>query len=251
VLNPGAVFAGYRIEGLIGEGGMGAVYLARHPRLPRYDALKVLHPRLTTESSYAIRFEREADAAAQLSHPSVVAVYDRGMEGHQLWISMQYVRGTDAAAELRMHGPMSLRRAVAVVSAVADALDHAHAHGLVHRDVKPDNILLTPTDTGGERAMLTDFGIASVTGHTALTTTGSFVATMAYAPIEQLEGRSVDARTDVYALGAVLFELLTGERPFADLGIEALYAAKIRGDVPDLSRLRPDLPDAVGAVVLI
>nr|WP_246324222.1 protein kinase [Petropleomorpha daqingensis] len=248
-MNPGAVFAGYRIEGLIGEGGMGAVYLARHPRLPRYDALKVLHPRLTTESSYASRFEREADAAAQLSHPSVVAVYDRGMEGDQLWISMQYVRGTDAAAELRMHGPMSLRRAVAVVSAVADALDHAHAHGLVHRDVKPDNILLTPTDTGGERAMLTDFGIASVTGHTALTSTGSFVATMAYAPIEQLEGRGVDARTDVYALGAVLFELLTGVRPFADLGIEAVYAAKIRGEVPDLAPLRPDLPDAVGAVV--
>src|SRR4051794_26160588 len=228
---------------------MGAVYLARHPRLPRYDAIKVLHPRLSDEPSYAIRFEREADAAAQLSHPSVVAVYDRAMEGDQLWISMQYVRGTDAAAELRMHGPMSLRRAVAVVSAVADALDHAHAHGLVHRDVKPDNILLTPTDTGGERAMLTDFGIASVTGHTALTSTGSFVATMAYAPIEQLEGRGVDARTDVYALGAVLFELLTGQRPFADLGVEALYAAKIRGDVPDLARLRPDLPGAVGAVI--
>jgi serine/threonine-protein kinase len=249
VLNPGAVFAGYRIEGLIGEGGMGAVYLARHPRLPRYDALKVLHPRLTTEASYATRFEREADAAAQLSHPSVVAVYDRGMEGDQLWISMQYVRGTDAAAELRMHGPMSLRRAVGVIGAVADALDHAHAHGLVHRDVKPDNILLSPTDTGGERAMLTDFGIASVTGHTALTSTGSFVATMSYAPIEQLEGRGVDARTDVYALGAVLFELLTGVRPFADLGIEAVYAAKIRGDVPDLARMRPDLPGAVAAVV--
>jgi serine/threonine-protein kinase len=249
VLSPGAVFAGYRIEALIGQGGMGAVYLARHPRLPRYDALKVLHPLLSAEGSYATRFEREADAAAQLSHPAVVAVYDRGMEGDQLWISMQYVRGIDAAAELRMHGPMSLRRAVAVVTAVADALDHAHAHGLVHRDVKPDNILLSPTDTGGERAMLTDFGIASVTGHTALTNTGSFVATMAYAPIEQLEGRGVDARTDVYALGAVLFELLTGERPFADLGVEAVYAAKIRGDVPDLTRWRRDLPDAVAAVV--
>jgi serine/threonine protein kinase len=249
VLSPGAVFAGYHIEALIGEGGMGAVYLARHPRLPRYDALKVLHPRLSTEPSYAVRFEREADAAARLSHPSVVAVYDRGMEGDQLWISMQYVRGTDAAAELRMHGPMSLRRAIAVVTAVADALDHAHAHGLVHRDVKPDNILLSPTDTGGERAMLTDFGIASAAGHTALTSTGSFVATMTYAPVEQLEGRGVDARTDVYALGAVLFELLTGERPFADLGLEALYAAKIRGDVPDLTQRRPDLPDAVAAVV--
>src|SRR3954468_24568992 len=229
---------------------MGAVYLARHPRLPRYDALKVLHPRLSTEASYATRFEREADAAAQLSPPSVVAVYDRGIEGDQLWISMQYVRGTDAAAELRMHGPMAMLRTVAVVSAVADALDHAHAHGLVHRDVKPDNILLAPSDTAsGERVMLTDFGIASAAGNTALTSTGSFVATMAYAPIEQLEGSGVDARTDVYALGAVLFELLTGERPFAELGAEAVYAAKIRGDVPDLARLRPDLPDAVGAVV--
>ncbi|MGY1806552.1 protein kinase [Blastococcus sp. SYSU D00669] len=250
MLTTGAVFAGYRIEGLIGEGGMGAVYLARHPRLPRHDALKVLHPALSSEATYVGRFEREADAAARLSHPSIVAVYDRGMEGDQLWISMQYVRGTDAAAELRTHGPMSLRRTVAVVTAVADALDHAHAHGLVHRDVKPDNILLAPTGTGsGERVMLTDFGIASVTGHTHLTQAGSFVATMAYAPVEQLEGRAVDARTDVYALGVVLYELLTGERPFADLGIEALYAAKIRGEVPDLAARRPDLPEAVGAVV--
>src|SRR4051794_21490427 len=155
---------------------MGAVYLARHPRLPRHDALKVLHPQLSTEPAYVVRFEREADAAARLDHASVVAVYDRGMEGDQLWISMQYVPGTDAAAELRTHGPMSLRRAVSVISQVADALDHAHAHGLVHRDVKPDNILLAPPGTGsGERVMLTDFGIASVTGNTALTTTGSFV----------------------------------------------------------------------------
>jgi tRNA A-37 threonylcarbamoyl transferase component Bud32 len=250
VLRPGETFAGYRIEGLIGEGGMGAVYLARHPRLPRQDALKVLHPALSREPAYVVRFEREADAAARLSHPAVVAVYDRGMHDGQLWISMQYVRGGDAAMDLRAHGAMSLPRVVHIIGQVADALDHAHAHGLVHRDVKPDNILLAPRDTGpGERVMLTDFGIASASGNAQLTGTGSFVATMAYAPIEQLEGRGVDARTDVYALGAVLYELLTDERPFEGLGVEALYAAKVRGDVPDLAARRRDVPEPVAGVV--
>ncbi|HEX2074150.1 MAG TPA: protein kinase [Geodermatophilus sp.] len=249
MLTPGTVFAGYRIEGLIGEGGMGAVYLARHPRLPREDALKVLHPSLSSQTAYVERFEREADAACRLSHPSIVAVYDRGMEGQHLWISMQYVHGTDAGSLLRRHGPVSLRRARTIVTHVADALDHAHAHGLVHRDVKPDNVLLARNTTGPERVMLTDFGIAAITDDTRLTMTGSFVATMPYAPLEQLEGREVDARTDVYALGAVIYELLTGERPFAHLPVEAIYAAKLRDEVPDLAARRPDLPPAVAHVV--
>ncbi|MBM7807671.1 serine/threonine protein kinase [Geodermatophilus bullaregiensis] len=249
MLRPGDVFAGYRIQGVIGEGGSGAVYLAAHPRLPRQDALKVLHRALSRHPAYVTRFQREADVACRLDHPSVVAVHDRGMEDGQLWIAMQYVQGTDLGAVLRSTGPLSPRRALAVVGAVGDALDHAHTHGLVHRDVKPDNILLSRTSTGPERVMLTDFGIAAVTGGPTLTVAGSFVATMAYAPLEQLESRGVDGRTDLYALGAVLHELLTGVRPYAGLSLEAVYAAKVRGEVPDLRARRPDLPPGLAEVV--
>ncbi len=249
MLEPGAVFAGYRIERALGEGGMGAVYLARHPRLPREDALKILHPALSSETSYVARFEREAEVASRLSHPSLVPVYDRGMEEGHLWLSMAYVPGTDAAAELRARGPMPLHRVQNLVDQVADGLDHAHGHGLVHRDVKPDNILIAAGPVRPERILLTDFGIAAVTGRKSLTAAGSFVATIAYAPLEQLEGREVDARTDVYALGAVLYELLTGQRPFGDRGLTATYAAKVRGEIPDLAAQRPDLPPRVAAVI--
>jgi serine/threonine-protein kinase len=250
MLTMGAVFAGYLIEGVIGEGGMGAVYLARHPRLPRKVALKVLHPALGSDPTFVELFEQEAAVACKLRHPSIVNVYDRGVEDGQLWIAMEYIEGTDAGAELRMNGPMPFPRVRTIVAHVADALDHAHARNLVHRDVKPDNILL-PRDARSVEspAMLADFGIAAVTDRSRVTQAGAVAATLAYAPLEQLEGGKVDGRADVYALGAVTFELLTGRRPFSGLSLEALYAAKIRGQVPDLAPYRPDLAGKVNPVI--
>ena len=161
-LADGATFAGYTIVRLLGSGGMGEVYLAQHPRLPRRDALKVLPASVSNDREYRERFNREADIAATLWHPHIVGVHDRGDFEGQLWISMDYVEGTDAAQLLRERHTYGMPSAqvVAIVSAVADALDYAHQRGLLHRDVKPANILLAHPESGDERIMLADFGIA-------------------------------------------------------------------------------------------
>jgi eukaryotic-like serine/threonine-protein kinase len=160
MLSVGSVVAGYRIERVLGSGGMGAVYLATNPTLPRYDALKVLNPQLSGNPDFRARFAREADIAARLDHPNIVAVYDRGRtEEGQLWIAMQYVEGTDADKALRA-GTMTPARAVHIIGEVAKALDYAHHQGVVHRDVKPANFLLSGAGGPEERVLLGDFGIA-------------------------------------------------------------------------------------------
>ncbi len=161
-LAAGQMFAGYAILRRLGSGAMGEVYLVEHPRLPRRDALKVLAQQVSTDPTYRERFNREAQNAATLSHPHIVAVYDRGEYEGQLWISMGYVEGTDAASllEERYRHGMPPDEVVRIVTAVADALDYAHQRQLLHRDVKPANILLAELDSGGWRAMLADFGIA-------------------------------------------------------------------------------------------
>ncbi|PYE14567.1 serine/threonine protein kinase [Williamsia limnetica] len=219
-LAPGSVFAGYRIERQLGAGGMGEVYLAQHPRLPRSDALKILPASLpgssaTSDDDYRRRFVREADLSAKLWHPNIVAVHDRGEFEGRLWISMDFVPGTDAAELLAVY-PKGVRPdlALQIVTEVAAALDHAHAKGLLHRDVKPGNIMLT--DATPHRVMLTDFGIARSIGDVGdITQTGLAVGTLAYAAPEQLRGQPVDARADVYALGATAGALLTGAPPGA------------------------------------
>src|ERR1700752_3184875 len=165
-LNQGDVFAGYTILRQLGSGGMGEVYLAQHPRLPRRDALKVLPASLTGADEYRQRFSREADIAAELWHPHIVGIHDRGEFEGQLWLSMDYVEGTDAAELLRSRYPSGLPKALAfeIIGAVADALDYAHQRGLLHRDIKPANILLGEAEAKGRRIMLAVFGIARQVG---------------------------------------------------------------------------------------
>ncbi|MFI9509863.1 serine/threonine-protein kinase [Nocardia sp. NPDC052566] len=214
MLNSGDVFAGFAIERMLGQGGMGSVYLARHPRLPRQTALKLLNRELFADAEVRARFEREADLAAQLDHPNIVAVYDRGTEDEQLWISMQYVDGIDAATVNPQNLPPE--RAVQIIEGVAAALDYAHGMGVLHRDVKPANIMLARSGGGkSERVFLTDFGIARLReDSTHLTQTGMFTATLAYASPEQMTGAHVDHGSDQYSLACSLYWLLTGSGPF-------------------------------------
>ncbi len=236
MLSAGSVVAGYRIERLLGSGGMGAVYLAANPNLPRHDALKMLSPQLSGNSEFRARFIREADVAARLDHPHIVSIYDRGQtdEG-QLWIAMQFVDGTDADNALRV-GTMTPARAVYIVGRVAKALDHAHQHGVVHRDIKPANFLLTGPVGPDERVLLGDFGIARALGDAGLTVTGSGMATLSYAAPETLAGGPLGARVDLYSLGCTLFRMLTGKAPFAWAeGMAALVAAHLQAPPPRVS----------------
>lgn len=215
-LQPGQVFAGYEIERPLGVGGMGAVYLARHPNLPKLVALKLLALVMTDDDDVRARFLREADHVARLDHPNIVAVYDRGEQDGQLWIAMQYIDGSDAAAALRQ-GPLPPARAVRIITETAKALDFAHNADVLHRDVKPANILLAPPTAGEpERVLLADFGIAKALGDRAgLTATGMFYGSLQYAAPEQLDPSiTLDARVDEYSLGCTLYHLLTGAPPY-------------------------------------
>ncbi|MFD0454351.1 serine/threonine-protein kinase [Rhodococcus aetherivorans] len=248
-LQTGSVFAGYRIERRLGTGGMGSVYLARHPNLPRFIALKLLDPSATANPGNRSRFLREADHVARLEHPNIVTVYDRGNGGDQLWIAMQYVDGTDAVGALR-RGPMPPGRAVHIVSETARALDYAHAHGILHRDVKPANILLTPSGASEpERVLLADFGIAKSLDSTAVTETGMLVASLQYASPEQIEGRPLGPRTDVYALGCTLYQLLTTRPPYPGSEPAHLVHAHLHLPPPRPTAARPDLPSAFDDVI--
>ena len=207
-LASGAIFAGYTILRLLGSGGMGEVYLAQHPRLPRREALKILPQAVTADSEFRERFQREADVAATLFHPNIVGVHDRGEFDGQLWIAMDYIEGTDAAQLLKAQFPagMPVRDVCAIVTAVAGALDYAHQRGLLHRDVKPANILLTNPEDGQLRIFLSDFGVARrLNDISGLTATNLTVGTVLYAAPEQLMGADIDARADQYALAATAF----------------------------------------------
>lgn len=245
----GEVFAGYLVEQLLGRGGMGSVYLAKHPRLPRKTALKLLNREMVSDQEIRARFEREADLVAQLDHPNIVTVYDRGLEDGQLWISMQYIDGIDAASV----DPTKLppERAVQIIGEVAEALDYAHGNGVMHRDVKPANMLLARSTGGkGERVYLTDFGIARLRddgGH--LTQTGTFTATLAYASPEQLTGANLDGRADQYSLACSLFWLFTGTGPFAASNPAAVIRGHLQEPAPPLSKIRPGLPPAMDSVL--
>jgi serine/threonine protein kinase len=212
----GEVFAGYTIVRMLGAGGMGAVYLARHPNLPKLVALKLLTRVMTDDDDVRARFLREADHVARLDHPNIVAVYDRGDSDGQLWIAMQYIDGSDAAAALR-EGALPAARAVRIITETAKALDFAHAADVLHRDVKPANILLArPAGGQPERVLLADFGIAkALDDRTGITATGMFAGSLQYAAPEQLDPAvTLDARADQYSLGCTLDHLLTGSVPY-------------------------------------
>ena len=252
-LAPGDEFAGYTIESTLGTGGMGAVYLAKHPRLPRRDALKLLNPAFSADVNFRARFEREADLASALIHRNIVAVYDRGSVDGQLWISMQYVAGTDASVAAHAgDGSMTPARAVHIISEVGSGLDFAHRSGLLHRDVKPANILLAAPDDPSEPelVLLTDFGIAKSTDEVQhLTGTGNLLATLAYASPEQIEAQPLDHRVDIYALGCVLYELLTGSVPFPESSPFATMNAHLKNPPPRPTDAMPWLPAGFDAVV--
>jgi len=247
----GSEIAGYRIEGVVGRGGMSVVYLADDPGLKRKVALKILSPELAEDQRFRDRFIRESQLAASLEHPNIVPIHEAGEADGVLFIAMRYVRGTDLKSLIARDGPLDPERALAIVSQVASALDAAHAEGLIHRDVKPSNVLVAEPDrSGAEHAYLTDFGlIRRVTQVTSLTRTGQFMGTIEYVAPEQIRGGEVDARADVYSLGCLLCECLTGEPPFvSDLEVTVLYA-HLEEPPPRVTTRRPELPPAIDRVV--
>ncbi|MGV9411598.1 protein kinase domain-containing protein [Nocardia sp. NPDC003693] len=248
-LAPGAVFAGFTIERLLGAGGMGAVYLAEHPRLERRVALKVLATTFTADAKARSAFTREANLAAGLDHPNIVPVYDRSeLDDPALWLAMRHIDGGDAAALLEPH-PHGLApaRAVRLITDAAHALDYAHARGVLHRDVKPANLLIEHNRRHGERAVLTDFGIARTLDDTV--TLSGIAATFAYAAPERFGDTPADHRADIYSLGCTLFQLLTGRQPFARKDQAAVIGAHLTAPPPSPREVRPDLPADLDVVI--
>ena len=242
----GSEIAGYRIEGVLGRGGMGVVYRATQRRLDRAVALKLIAPAFAQDPAFRERFERESRIAASIEHPNVIPVHEAGEHDGLLFISMRFVDGTDLRALLGSEGRLEAVRATALVAQVAAALDAAHARGLVHRDVKPANVLVA----GGDHAYLTDFGLSKHAASAAgLTGTGQFVGTLDYIAPEQLGGDRVDARADVYALGCVLFETLTGQVPFPRDSDPAKLWAHMNEPPPRPSEVVPGVPERFEAVV--
>jgi serine/threonine protein kinase len=242
----GQVIAGYRIEERVGRGGMGVVYRAEHLNLRRRAAIKIIAPDLAESEGFRERFTREARIAAVLQHPNIVTVYDAGEVDGILYLAMQYIEGQDLAAVLRKDGRLRPYRAIDVIRQVASALDAAHAQGLVHRDVKPANVLIE-----GRTAFLTDFGLTKRTDgtHTELTRAGDVVGTIHYVAPEQIEGGQVSARSDVYSLGCLLYHCLTGQVPYSrDTDVAVIYA-HLSEPPPKLTALRPELAAGLDGVI--
>ena len=248
----GSELAGYRIEAPIGRGGMGVVYRAEQVRLGRKVALKLLAPELAENQGFRARFEHESRLAAVLDHPNIVPLFEAGEADGLLFISMRYVEGTDLRDLLSRDGRLEPERALAIAAQVASALDAAHDRGLVHRDVKPGNILIA-SDVAADRpehCYLTDFGLTKDTSSPVeLTATGTFVGTIDYIAPEQIEGAAAAGRGDQYALACVLFECLTGHLPFPrDEEISVMWA-HLQDEPPTVTATRPELPRAIDAVI--
>ncbi|MEV6316138.1 serine/threonine-protein kinase [Streptomyces sp. NPDC051776] len=248
----GRRIAEYLLEHEIGRGGMAVVYRAKDLRLGRTVAVKLLAPELARNDTFRQRFAHESRVAASLDHPHIVPVFEAGETEGVLWIAMRYVEGKDLRALLDRDGPLTIEAACRIALQVASALDAAHAHELVHRDVKPGNILVAEgTDSDRpEHVYLTDFGLTkkslSLTGFTSV---GQFVGTLDYVAPEQISGRPVDGRCDIYSLACVVFESLTGVPPFRRDDDLALLWAHQYDAPPVLSEERPELPPAADEVM--
>jgi YVTN family beta-propeller protein len=240
----GVEIGGYRVEELIGRGGMGEVYRAHDRRLDRNVALKILAPRYADDGGFRERLLRESRLAASLDHPNVVPVYDAGEADAGFYLAMRYVEGADLRPVLRREGPLAPARALAIVSQVADALDAAHAKGLVHRDVKPSNVLI---DERGH-CYLADFGLTQSASDRGQATDGSLLGTLDYVAPEQIRGDEVAGSADVYALGCMLFECLTGEPPFRRPSEVATLYAHLEDHPPSASARHSALPASIDAV---
>jgi serine/threonine-protein kinase len=243
----GTEIAGFRIESVLGRGGMSVVYLAEQTRLGRKVALKVLATGLLErDEQFRDRFLQESHVAASLDHPNIIPIYDAGEDNGCLYIAMRYVEGRDLGQVLAEEGPLGLGRTLFLLEQVAGALDAAHERGLVHRDVKPANVLMVGNT---DRVYLTDFGVAKPTTSAGMTRTGFFIGTPDYSAPEQIEGREVDARTDIYALGAVLYSSLTGLAPYARDTEVAVLQAHLLEPPPKLRDQRPELPRGLDRVI--
>ena len=248
VLAPGATVGDFVVERLLGWGGMGVVYLARQPELERVVALKVIDPAREGDAGLRARFQRESRIAASIDHPHVLPIYEAGEADGVLYLAMRFVDGTDLRTVLAQEGKLAPERALALTTQIAGALDAAHARGLVHRDVKPANILLA----GGtpEHAYLTDFGVAKRTATaTDLTRQGALIGSVDYVPPEQIEGRELGPTADVYALGATLFHMLAGRPPHEGDSDAAVLQAHLTAAPPALRELRPELPELLDGVL--
>ncbi|MEU6253913.1 serine/threonine-protein kinase [Streptomyces sp. NPDC047043] len=247
----GRQVAGYRIEREIGRGGMAVVYRARDLRLDRTVALKLLAPELARNDTFRLRFTHESRAAAAIDHPHIVPVYEAGETDGVLYIAMRYVEGSDLRHLLDRRGPLAPAVALRIAAQVGSALDAAHEHGLVHRDVKPGNILVARgTDSDHpEHTYLTDFGLTKKSlSLTGFTTVGQFVGTLDYVAPEQISGRPVDGRCDVYGFACVVYESLAGRPPFRRDDDMALLWAHQYDEPPPLTEFRPDLAPRMDAV---
>jgi DNA-binding beta-propeller fold protein YncE len=251
-LTAGSYVAGYRIEERIGQGGMAAVFRAYDQQLDRLVALKVLAPALADDEAFRQRFIRESRAAAAVDDPHIIPVFAAGESQGVLFIAMRLVRGGDVRSLIDRVGPLPAGRAAEIISQTASALDAAHARGLVHRDVKPANMLLEASQTADrpDHVYLSDFGLTKASlAVTGLTSTGQFLGTLDYIAPEQIEGRPVDGRTDQYALACAAFELLSGEPPFRRPDSVAVMYAQLHEPPPALRRRRPDLPDGIDEIM--
>ncbi len=248
-LHPGDEIAGYRIQAVVGRGGMGVVYRATQLALARSVALKVIAPELASDVQFRERFKREARTAASINHPNVIAIHDAREEGDVLLITMDYIDGMDLRALLAQERRLTPRRVAAIVGQVADALDAAHRRGLVHRDVKPANVLISAV-AGREHVYLTDFGLTKSSSESGgVTATGIVVGTVDYMAPEQVKGDRVDARTDVYALGCMLYQALTGRVPYERDSDIAKMFAHASEPPPLVSASLVDAPPALDEVV--
>jgi serine/threonine protein kinase len=247
----GGQLGSYLIESVIGRGGMSVVYRATHSRLGTPVALKALAPELSSDDAFRERFLREAKMAAGIDHPNVIPIYDTGLHDDSLYIIMRFVGGGDLKALLTTSGPLSLERAIALLTPVARALDTAHSHGLVHRDVKPANILLQRSPSGEvDHVYLSDFGVMKHTSSiSGLTQTGALVGTIDYMAPEQIEGHDVSAQTDIYALGCLFYQAITGRVPHHRDSEAAALWAHMREEVEPASHVRPELPSAIDGVI--
>jgi serine/threonine protein kinase len=250
-LGVGSEFAGYEIIELAGRGGMGVVYRARNVILGKERALKVVSPELSGDDGFRSRFKRESQIAASIDHPNVIPIYHAGEDGGLVYVVMEYVDGTDLSGLLEERGRLPPSQCLDLLAQVASALDAAHERGLVHRDVKPANVLISGR-ADHEHAYLTDFGLAKrVASKSHLTQTGVFVGTYQYAAPEQFSGAPVDGRADIYALGCMLFHALSGRAPFERDSVEALIGAHLFVEPPRLSDVLPGSPPGIDDVIQV
>ncbi|MEA2142541.1 MAG: hypothetical protein QOI64_971, partial [Solirubrobacteraceae bacterium] len=249
----GAVIGGYELKSLLGQGGMGVVYLGEHTDTAVQCAVKLLTPDLGRQPGFRERFEREARYANSINHPNIIEVYDAGEQGDVLYIAMQFVEGRDLKRLMQEEAPLDPARVVFLLGQIASALDAAHQTGTLHRDIKPGNIMVASGagPEAPEHAYLTDFGLSKnpSSDSIALTAAGEFVGTIDYTAPELVLGKPADSRLDVYSLACVMYEALTGQYPFPkERDVEVLYA-HIQDPPPTASAVRPDLPPALDDVI--